>query len=70
MNFTFSSQIDALVETVWAFYERPDILEILTPPWQPVQVVRREGGLGPGAISEFRLWLGPIPLTWLAYHTD
>ncbi|MEO1591803.1 MAG: SRPBCC family protein, partial [Cyanobacteria bacterium J06632_22] len=33
-------------------------------------VVRREGGLGPGAITEFRLWLGPLPVTWLANHTD
>ena len=70
MKFQFSSQLDAPVERVWAFHERPDILDILTPPWQPDQVVRREGGLGPGAITEFRLWLGPIPITWLAQHTD
>ncbi|MEO0540728.1 MAG: SRPBCC family protein [Cyanobacteria bacterium P01_A01_bin.105] len=70
MKFQLSSQIHAPVDVVWAFHERPDILDILTPPWQPVQVIRREGGLGPGAISEFRLWLGPFPLTWLAQHTD
>ncbi|MEL6138397.1 MAG: SRPBCC family protein [Cyanobacteria bacterium J06628_6] len=70
MKFQFSSQIDAPVATVWAFHERPDILDLLTPPWQPVQVLRREGGLGPGALSEFRLWLGPFPVPWLARHTD
>jgi len=70
MQFQFSSQIGASPETVWLFHERPDILTILTPPWQPVQVIRREGGLGPGAVSEFRLWLGPLPLTWLARHTE
>ncbi|NEP17620.1 MAG: SRPBCC family protein [Leptolyngbya sp. SIO4C1] len=69
-TFQYSSLIDAPAETVWAFHERADILDILTPPWQPVEVLRREGGLGPGAISEFRLWLGPLPLTWLARHTD
>ena len=69
-TFQHSSLIDAPVEAVWAFYERPDILQLLTPPWQPVQTVRREGGLGPGAITEFRLWLGPIPIPWLARHTD
>ncbi|MEM9903543.1 MAG: SRPBCC family protein [Cyanobacteria bacterium P01_D01_bin.44] len=69
-TFQYSSLIDAPIETVWTFHERPDILDQLTPPWQPVQIVRREGGLGPGAITEFRLWLGPVPITWLAHHTD
>lgn len=42
----------------------------LTPPWQPVEVLRREGGLGPGAETEFRLYLGFFPIRWLARHTD
>ncbi|MDD1414401.1 cyclase [Dolichospermum sp. ST_con] len=70
LHFKHSSIINAPVEVVWKFHERSDILQILTPPWQPVQVVRREGGLAPGAITEFRLFLGILPLTWLARHTD
>ncbi|TAD93118.1 MAG: cyclase, partial [Oscillatoriales cyanobacterium] len=31
-NFRYSSLIDATVESVWNFHERPDILHILTPP--------------------------------------
>jgi ligand-binding SRPBCC domain-containing protein len=58
------------VEVVWQFHERSDILQLLTPPWQPLQVVRREGGLAVGAITEFRLFLGVLPLTWLARHTE
>lgn len=69
-HFQKSSLITAPPEAVWRFHERPDILKLLTPPWQPVEAVRREGGLGPGAESEFRLWLGPLPVTWLARHTD
>jgi ligand-binding SRPBCC domain-containing protein len=69
LQFKYSSVINAPVNTVWKFHERPDVLQILTPPWQPVQVIRREGGLGVGAITEFRLFLGPLPLTWLARHT-
>jgi ligand-binding SRPBCC domain-containing protein len=69
LQFKYSSVINASVNTVWKFHERPDVLQILTPPWQPVQVIRREGGLGIGAITEFRLFLGPLPLTWLARHT-
>ena len=70
LHFTHSSIIDAPVEVVWKFHERPDILQLLTPPWQPVQVVRREGGLDEGAITEFRLFVGLLPLTWLARHTE
>jgi ligand-binding SRPBCC domain-containing protein len=70
LHFKYSSVIVAPVEVVWKFHERPDILQLLTPPWQPVQVIRREGGLNVGAITEFRLFLGPLPLTWLARHTE
>jgi ligand-binding SRPBCC domain-containing protein len=70
LHFEKSSVIDAPVEAVWRFHERPDILQILTPPWQPVQIVRREGGLGVGALSEFRLWIGPVPVQWIAVHTE
>ena len=69
-TFQHTSLIAASPETVWRFHERSDILNLLTPPWQPVEAVRREGGLGPGAVSEFRLWLGPIPVVWVARHTD
>lgn len=70
LHFKKSSVINAPVESVWRFHERPDILQVLTPPWQPVQIVRREGGLGAGALSEFRLWIGPVPVQWIAVHTD
>ncbi|MBD2516597.1 cyclase [Nostoc sp. FACHB-973] len=70
LHFKHSSLINAPAEVVWKFHERPDILQLLTPPWQPLQVVRRDGGLDVGAITEFRLFLGPLPLTWLARHTE
>ena len=70
LHFQKSSLIDAPVKTVWQFYERADILEKLTPPWQPVQIIRREGGLGVGAESEFRIWIGLIPVQWVAVHTQ
>ena len=70
LDFKYSSLIDAPVEKVWQFYERPDILELLTPPWQPVKVIRREGGLDIGAISEFRLSLAGIPVRWIATHIE
>jgi ligand-binding SRPBCC domain-containing protein len=70
LYFEYSSVIEAPVDVVWQFYETEDILQILTPPWQPVEVIRREGGLGVGAISEFRLHLGIIPITWISSHVE
>lgn len=69
LHFQYSSPINAPLATVWEFHERSDVLQILTPPWQPVRVVRRQGGLAAGAVSEFWLWLGPIPIPWIARHT-
>ncbi len=68
--FNYSSLINAPVEVVWEFHTRPDILQLLTPPWQPVEIVRREGGLDVGSISEFRLLLGFILVRWVAVHTE
>lgn len=70
LNFQKSVVIQAPRSQVWAFYERPDILDLLTPPWQPVRVLRREGGLGVGAVTEFELPIGPLPVRWLAVHSD
>jgi ligand-binding SRPBCC domain-containing protein len=70
LRFQYSSSIEASPEVVWQFHERKDILQLLTPPWQPVEIVRHEGGLGVGAISEFRLWLGFISLRWIARYIE
>ncbi|MES1023586.1 SRPBCC family protein [Gloeocapsa sp. BRSZ] len=70
VRFKYSSLIDAPVEVVWNFYERPDILNLLIPPWQPIQVIRHEGGLEVGATTEFNIFLGLIPLRWVTIHTE
>lgn len=57
--------VDAPVETVFAFHEREDALPRLSPPFPPVRVVSRVGGIRAGARVELRI--GPI--RWLAVHT-
>ncbi|MDJ0510947.1 MAG: SRPBCC family protein [Crocosphaera sp.] len=70
LTFKRTTLIDAPIETVWEFHERSDILDILTPPWQPVKIIKREGGLDIGAITEFQLMLVFIPIRWLARHVE
>ncbi len=60
-----SVEIDAPVEDVFAFHERDDALELLTPPFPPVRVVRKTGGIQVGAEVELRV----VGLHWLARHT-
>jgi ligand-binding SRPBCC domain-containing protein len=70
MRFEFTTQIDAPVAKVFAFHERDDIFALLTPPWQNVELLSREGGLEAGAKVVFRAKLGPIPIIWVAQHTE
>lgn len=69
-KFVHSSVIPAPVEAVFAFHERPDALEMLTPPFAPVRVIRKEGGLAPGAVVELEVPLGPFRRRWVARHTE
>ena len=69
-RFVYSSVIPAPVEQVFAFHEQPDALERLTPPFAPVRVLRREGGIQPGAIVELEVPFGPFKRRWLARHTE
>lgn len=58
--------VQAPVATVFAFHEREDALPRLSPPFPPMRVVSRAGGIRTGARVELRI--GPI--RWLALHTD
>ena len=64
-TFTKSIVIDAPVETVFGFHERPDALLLLTPPFPPVRLVSKSGGIETGARVELRV--GFLP--WVALHT-
>ncbi|MBN8730922.1 MAG: SRPBCC family protein [Acidobacteria bacterium] len=65
-HFSQSTLIDAPVEAVFAFHERPDALTLLSPPFPPVRLLSRTGrGIEAGAELELRIG----PLRWLARHT-
>jgi ligand-binding SRPBCC domain-containing protein len=68
LSFEYSSEIDAPIETVFGFHERPDALQLLTPPWQRADLISREGGLEVGARVVMRVWFGPVYKTWVAHH--
>ncbi len=66
MSLIYSSVVDAPLDEVFAWHERPGAIHRLTPPWQPVGVVREAKTLDGG-----RAVLGlPLGLRWGARHTD
>ena len=64
-TFVESVLIDAPVDAVFRFHEREDALALLTPPFPPVRVVSREGGIDRGARVELRVGV----FRWVALHT-
>ena len=64
MGLTYSSVVDAGRDEVFSWHTRPGAITRLTPPWQPVRVLREAGSLRDG-----RAILGlPGGLRWVAAH--
>jgi len=68
LRFVCSTHIEAPVEVVFAFHEKPEALETLTPPRQRIEIIRRQGGIQPGGEVEFRVRMGWFWLRWHARH--
>ncbi|KOV78212.1 TIGR01777 family oxidoreductase [Nocardia sp. NRRL S-836] len=66
MSLIYSSVVDAPLDEVFAWHERPGAIHRLSPPWQPMSVVREASTLDGG-----RAVLGlPLGLRWGARHTE
>jgi ligand-binding SRPBCC domain-containing protein len=63
--FVKSVLIHAPLETVFGFHEREDALQLLTPAFPRVRVMRKQGGIETGGRVEMKI--GPI--LWIALHT-
>lgn len=70
MTFVKESRIAAPPERVFAFHESPGALGRLTPPWERVVVESGGDSIRPGSRVTLRTKLGPLPLRWVAEHTE
>lgn len=61
--------VQAPLAVVVDFHRDPSALRLLTPPPIFVQLHRVEP-LAEGSQVEFTLWMGPVPVRWLAQHQD
>jgi ligand-binding SRPBCC domain-containing protein len=67
--FDYKFTVAAPLTAVANFHHDTRILKKLSPPPIFVQIHRFEP-LGEGSEAEFTLWFGPMPLRWLAVHSD
>ena len=67
--FDYRFRVNAPAEAVSAFHFEPGILKTLTPPLMIMQVKLFEP-IAEGSVSEFRMWMGPVPVYWKAMHSD
>ena len=69
-TFSRRTSLQASPSQVFSWHARPGALERLSPPWDPPQIVRQEGGIRTGARVEMRIKLPVLPLriTWIAEH--
>ena len=67
--FDYSFIVDAPPDAVRDFHRDTSALRKLTPPPTLVQLHSIEP-LAEGSVSEFTLWVGPLPLRWKAVHRN
>jgi ligand-binding SRPBCC domain-containing protein len=70
MRFVKESRLEAPTQQVFAFHESPGALQRLTPPWERVEVESGGDSIQVGARVVLKTSLGPIPLRWVAEHTE
>lgn len=69
MRYIHRTIVHAPLTQVARIFQNPRALQWLTPP--PVLVrFHQVQPIQEGSLADFTLWLGPLPLHWLAVHSD
>ena len=70
VTFVARTRIPASAEAVFDWHEAPGAFERLTPPWERVRVLAREGGIRDGARVSLLVGPWPLSLRWELEHRD
>jgi ligand-binding SRPBCC domain-containing protein len=68
-SFRHEFQVNASIASVAEFHSSSYALKQLTPPPIIVKFNKVEL-LGEGSRSDFTMWFGPIPIHWVAVHSE
>ena len=68
--FVHRTRLEVPAAEAFHWHARPGALERLTPPWEPVEVIERQGGIEDGARVVLQMPVGPFRQRWVAEHRD
>jgi uncharacterized protein (TIGR01777 family) len=69
-TYTRSLRVPIPVDALFAWHERDGAFERLSPPWQNVRVLARQGGIRDGATVALEVRTMGVPTTWHVAHRD
>jgi ligand-binding SRPBCC domain-containing protein len=69
-TFIRRSHIEAPAAAVYAWHERPEALEKLTPPGEHAKIIERIGGIEKGARVTIQFGRWPFSSRWVAVHQE
>ncbi|MFG0331324.1 MAG: TIGR01777 family oxidoreductase [Phycisphaerales bacterium] len=69
-RFKRSVHLPVTAAEAFAWHERPGAFDRLEPPWAPVEVVEKRGGITDGSRVELSVPFGPARLRWRLEHRD
>jgi ligand-binding SRPBCC domain-containing protein len=70
MKFQRTFRVQAPLARVADFHRQAASLKAITPPLIPMQLHRAPEQMADGDEMEFAMWLGPLPVRWLARVED
>ena len=68
-KYTHETEVEADVESTFAWFEHEGSFRRLMPPWEVAEEVRADDSLEVGSQRVFRFPMGPVKMTWVAAHT-
>lgn len=68
-TYSHQFQVNAPLESVLDFHRDARALKQLTPPPLFVSFNKVEP-MAEGSLADFTMWFGPIPIRWVARHSD
>jgi len=67
-TFVQRTELPVSAEAAFAWHERPGSFERLNPPFDPVEVIERTGGLEVGSTVRLKANVGPVSQRWMVKH--
>ncbi len=67
-KYKHETEVEADVESTFAWFEHEGSFRRLMPPWEVAEEVRADDSLEVGSQRVFRFPMGPVKMTWVAEH--